>query len=489
MRCANCGYDVPDGNDTNFCPRCGARLASVQACPFCGARITPDAAFCPKCGRPVRQAQAQPQNYQGGQAPVQQQYQQAPAQQEQAAEPPAYPVPEGMREQHYAEFEEESRMKRSVQGWKALRVFSFLWLFFYSFLLFVSFLTSVYSSADSVFSTGYGGVAFYTILMSPDNAIFGTCAALVVIALLSFVLSCVFMLFAMKEKRSGLTGHWLARWNIFSVIAAALYLAGIIVSAVLTSKASGIAGNYGMCCSLCTYLSVVFLLLAAVIIIAVNVRAPVCADEDVMATYSKEKLPADRSALNRYTATKIVRDVLFLVFSVLLFIFFAINVTATNNVSDGKNLYLLLGDSSYGLQGCMWAMLIIAIISLLYGIAMVIKDVTVKVSAASGKTPDILSAVMTAVSIALLLALLVASRCAAGLLHPYDLIYDIVDAGKATGPCLYIIAAGIFIVLIASVICQIFDMTLSNKYDFTTAYDDEYDESDEDSEAEEDEMA
>ena len=46
MKCTGCGFDAPP--DFAFCPKCGAKLASL--CPGCGFAAAPDFAFCPKCG-------------------------------------------------------------------------------------------------------------------------------------------------------------------------------------------------------------------------------------------------------------------------------------------------------------------------------------------------------------------------------------------------------------------------------------------------------
>jgi double zinc ribbon protein len=46
MRCANCGFENPEG--MAFCTECGTRLQ--QSCPSCGFENPAQAKFCGKCG-------------------------------------------------------------------------------------------------------------------------------------------------------------------------------------------------------------------------------------------------------------------------------------------------------------------------------------------------------------------------------------------------------------------------------------------------------
>jgi class 3 adenylate cyclase/ribosomal protein L40E len=49
MRCPRCQQNLPP--DAQFCPECGAKLASV--CPQCGTTNAPGDKFCKQCGQPL----------------------------------------------------------------------------------------------------------------------------------------------------------------------------------------------------------------------------------------------------------------------------------------------------------------------------------------------------------------------------------------------------------------------------------------------------
>ncbi len=100
------------------------------------------------------------------------------------------------------------------------------------------------------------------------------------------------------------------------------------------------------------------------------------------------KHPATHGVRTGFFWTITGKSLLFFIFAVLLFVFFALTLVEDYGLGDGGSLYALLSDETYELKTAMWALLISAAICAVFGFISLMRDLGARKRIANATEQD-----------------------------------------------------------------------------------------------------